>query len=194
MEQEPNNEKETDTTTKFFKNTWSQVATGILFVFITELCLGLILHLYMVREFQGIRDTCASKVELEDSVLKIIKSNAIKDELTTEILESLGKEAVGARIKRHNYFYLGYGNNGEETIAGNYIRGPPGPRGEPGAKGDRGAPGELRIPGASTFNLAELETRLGSLKGERGDPGPPGRPGIFFMIRKGIYNAKVRVL
>ncbi|GJQ78479.1 hypothetical protein Trydic_g11596 [Trypoxylus dichotomus] len=182
-----NSNKETVVKKDIPKNaTFVKIVAGILFVLITELCLGLLIYLRVTREFHEIRDTCVVKEELDTYLLMLIKSNATRDDLAAEILRKLNNEVIVSRTKRQNYIYFGSDGNYKEKCKGcNYrdsdnaklMQGPPGPKGEPGVKGDQGIPGYLSVPGGPIFDLSEIQARLGSIKGERGSPGPPGKPG-----------------
>lgn len=124
-----------NTTTKAYsKDRVLKVASGALFVLITELWLGLYIHQYMAREYNEIRDNFALKAEMDDYFLKLVKLDAVKDELTAEILKKIRGEVILSRPKRHNvsnlslyclntirciqYFYLGSNSNTEHEPTG----------------------------------------------------------------------------
>ncbi|GJQ78481.1 hypothetical protein Trydic_g11598 [Trypoxylus dichotomus] len=185
---ESSSNKETVIKKNIPKNTtFLKIVAGILFVLVTELCLGLLIHLHATREFQEIRDTCVFKAELETYILMLIKSNAIRDDMSAEILRKLRNEVIVSRTKRHTInLDFGSTDNDKEKCKGcNYrdsdsaklMQGSPGPNGQPGVKDDQGIPGYLSIPGGPTFDLSEIHARRGLRKGERGYPGPPGEPG-----------------
>lgn len=79
----------------------SKIFYVVLFILVTEACLGFYMYKFIIEENNKIREGCLLKGDFEMLFLKTLKSDACRDELTG-IFEQLKGNSLLTRFKRES--------------------------------------------------------------------------------------------
>lgn len=84
------------------RDTTLKIIGAILFVLLTELCLGLHMHILMTQNYNKVNENFVHKRDIEKYFISLFKTDLVKNELSAAISKKVENKILLSRIKRHN--------------------------------------------------------------------------------------------